>query len=257
MDKESSQDKSERPADETFPHRPIVEQIEAKTATHEGANKTDNTCKRSKAMEWLKIVINVVLGGIALTIYKCQLTEMRNANIFAGNAAAAANDSVKQAREASHLEQRAWVAPFGVPKSAKPEDGNAFKIDIPIINTGKSFAREVGLSVDFELWDTGPRPNFTPKGQTEPVTGLLLAPGGTYTGIWRSDQTWRDGDAFDKINGKSARAVLFGTLTYYDIFDCVHWTTYCFILRSEDWTWEIYKEHNQADNDKCDEVTMK
>ena len=34
------------------------------------------------------------------------------------------------------------------------------------------------------------------------------------------------------------------------VFNCVHWTIYCYVLKSTDWTWEIYEQHNTADNDR-------
>jgi hypothetical protein len=264
MHTESGKDKSERLADDALPERPIVKheikRVGAKTAETEGANNTIQSCTPSHGMEWLKIIINVLLGVIALCIYNCQLTEMRNANTFAGNTANSASDSVKQAREASHLEQRGWVSTIQAPNSDLPNIGVKWAIRIPIKNTGKTFARNVGADCQLQLVKAGNKIDFKlaeDPGSGPPLTNLLLSPDGQYTFTYLTSDPLDD-KRLELIKSRDkGQAVLFGYITYYDIFDCAHWTIFCFKFDSEHSVWEISSEHNDADNDRCNETPTK
>jgi hypothetical protein len=201
---------------------------------------------------------------IAACVYGCQLSEMQKATIAATKAADAAKESsdtakrsIEFARETAHLDQRAWVSIFHGPLSEPPKVGQKFRVSVPIKNTGKTFARKVTVDGGVHIVRADAKPNFAAKAAgNQPVTGLLLAPNGEYTLIVDPADPWSD-DQNKAITSGQYQAFVWGCITYYDVFDCVHWTIYCCTLNPDNWGWDIYSQHNDADNDKCEEAKTK
>jgi hypothetical protein len=125
-------------------------------------------------------------------------------------------------------------------------------VEIPIKNTGKTFARKMGLDATVFIIGADGRPNFTTRDPRSdpPVKDLLLSPNGEYAFAFHTKGPISH-EEIERIKS-GGNAILHGYITYYDIFDCVHWTIFCFWLDPEDWKWKVYQEHNDADNDRCE-----
>jgi hypothetical protein len=189
-------------------------------------------------------------GVLGIVIYAFQLYYMKQST----DAATRAN---KTALEMAHLDQRSWVSTLQQPNSEPPQVGAKFVIRIPIRNTGKTFARRVAMDCQLQIVKAGKKIDFEmPKkpGAGPPLNNLLLSPSGEYTFTFTTAEPLSDKEVEQFKSLEVGQAVLYGYITYYDIFDCVHWTVFCFKLLPEHWNWEISNEHNAADNDRCDET---
>jgi hypothetical protein len=83
------------------------------------------------------------------------------------------------------------------------------------------------------------------------VKNLLLAPDGEYLYSYWSDSPFTD-EHQATIDSPEHQVVIFGYIAYLDIFDCPHWTTFCYYFISErGGVWATCEQHNDADNDRC------
>lgn len=183
-------------------------------------------------------------------IFNGQLGEMKKSTDAATKAAKAAEDSVTFARESAHLDQRAWVGPMGI-RGNPPEVNKDFVADVTVKNRGRTFARKVEVKWHVREVPRQQTPDFdnemdTPS-QTSNSVGLM-PPDGEYIikahGAVRPDQA-----IVDRIQSGAVRVFIFGKLTYTDVFDCSHWTTFCYALKT-DGTYEIWETHNDADDNR-------
>jgi len=75
-----------------------------------------------------------------------------------------------------------------------------------------------------------------------------LPPNGDYTIDAESEAP--DQIGVNKIKSGEYRVFIFGEITYKDIFDCSHWTNFCYVLKTNG-TFEIWEAHNDADVNHC------
>jgi hypothetical protein len=270
MNTHTSPDDSKHDAETPPSVAPVVEaRVDSEggeAATHPSGEESKPRPRSTHADLWQVAIQGAVLLGAlwALSIYKGQLVEMREANRLmkastdaATDAANSVKDSVKQAREASQLEQRAWVATSGIATGA-PQEGVKFVVKIPVKNTGKTFARKVAMNANFQFVPAGRAPEFASDDSETLISNLLLSPDGTYELTLFTKEPWSEKEMVrikpapgDEI--ASHFLVIHGYITYYDIFGCDHWTVFCFKLVPEGWTWQICGQHNDADNGRCGE----
>jgi len=183
----------------------------------------------------------VIAGGIVAiaTLGQLMLTK-RAVNIAAVSADAAqkgvnaTQQSIETTVKQFQLDQRAWVGPIQV--SQPPE----FKVDpdlrgyVVITNTGKSPA----LSEEHTISEMAmPRKmKFAPQyGKNEsPITGKsAMQPNAWYkVPVWANPPI--SGDFVKWINSGDLRLYLFGTITYLDIFQQRHRTTFCYWFDTSD-----------------------
>ena len=99
-----------------------------------------------------------------------------------------------------------------------------------------------------------PDPNYEDilrEGKDVSNTVGLIAP----NGIRRQIINVSNGAKMTKENLEELKAptvviLVFGKITYEDIFRCSHWTIYCY-RGYIDGTWETYGSYNDADEDYC------
>jgi hypothetical protein len=205
--------------------------------------------------ETLQIILTAFLvTGVIVTacIYGCQLSEMQKSTEATTKAAKAAEDSVILARENTHLDQRAWVAEAGI--SGKPELNNPYKITVIFKNTGKTFAkRYAGTSAFRAKQMSDPDPDFEKilrEGHDASAIGLI-PPNGTRTQVIEITNGAKiTQEKLDELKPPTVVMLVFGKLTYWDIFNCEHWTTYCYRAYT-DGTFETYGPYNDADENEC------
>jgi hypothetical protein len=214
---------------------------------HSQQNESRNNAGWQRKHHRVQLVI--AIGGLlGLVLLSLQWREMQKST-------RAATDAISLTRETEHLDQRAWVSTIQVPNSDVLATGVKWATRIPIKNTGKTFARKVGMDCQLQLVKAGNKVNFKmPKDPTAgaPLTDLLLSPGGEYTFTYLTLDPVDERRMAVIKSPEKGHAVLYGYITYYDIFDCVHWTIFCFKFDGEHSVWEICNEHNDADNDRCE-----
>jgi hypothetical protein len=130
-------------------------------------------------------------------------------------------------RTSMRIDQRAWVG-FGEIKSFTIEDGVPFEIKIPLKNTGKSFAINLGAGLISKLDDTDKRPDgdfALAKWMGDRVVVLLpeqsqemnnAAFGGLPIGTR------------ERLKSQNQTIWVFGKVLYTDMFGIDHWTRYCY-----------------------------
>ena len=103
------------------------------------------------AVTCVAICAQVLIFCVQAFIFYGQFREMKKSTDAATKAANAAETSVKQATETMRLDQRAWVGPIHADGNLPAEVDKDFLISIQIKNSGKTFAKKVGVK-----WATCP-----------------------------------------------------------------------------------------------------
>jgi hypothetical protein len=192
-------------------------------------------------------LILVPVGVYALWVYSSQLDEMRKST-------QAAIYAIKLARENTHLDQRAWVAPKAL--HGKAELGKPFIITIILKNTGKTFAKNFEATV---AWAgkhiSDPDPNFNDAVEEGYATKsvALIAPDAEIIQSLKLPEDGRkliDQD-FEAFNDPTMVFYCFGKVTYTDIFKCEHWTTFCWRLYPSAGENRVHEAYNNADDNEC------
>jgi hypothetical protein len=168
------------------------------------------------------------------------LAETKVAADAAKKSANAAEDSVVLARQNMHLDQRAWVAPNEV--ITKRGSNQPLTATILLKNTGKTFAKRCFVSSNRTVKAlTDADPDFDTLMQTAKKINLgIIAP---------SQQVPYTISATFQSNDPDAVRLIFGKVTYTDVFNYDHWTTFCYrILESSFWgsPVERYTSYNNA-----------
>jgi hypothetical protein len=185
-------------------------------------------------------------------VAKSQWAEMKRTSEASEKAAKAAENSIAQARVTARLDQRAWVSTMTITGSVPIVD-KEFSVDVLIKNNGKTFARAVTVNCRIRSVDSNqPPPDFAGI-EAEDMGGIpsiaLLAPGGQY-GSGASNSRKVTQDSVDKFISGKERVFVFGKITYRDVFDCPHWTTFCSILKT-DGIYQVWGAYNDADDNRC------
>jgi len=205
------------------------------------------------ALTVLATSLTVVAISVQACIFYGQLREMKKSTDAATKAANAAEASVKQASETAHLDQRAWVGPIHADGNLPAEVDKDFLISIQIKNSGKTFAKKVGVK-----WHTYPArkqeiPDFEKEMTSVPSETLnsvgLLPPQGESSIRVRCGPITPKA-VLDVFRSDEIRYFIFGKITYVDVFDCPHWTTFCYVVKTDD-PCEIWESYNDADDNRC------
>jgi hypothetical protein len=214
--------------------------------------------KSSRADLWqVAIQGSVLLGALwALSIYKGQLVEMREANRLmkvstdaATKAAVAAEDGIRKAEASAHLDQRAWLGATNVDGQLVKDQ--KYKVDVTLKNTGKTFARKVTLRAGILRVPNWQIPNFDEiLDSVEAKSRGLIPPDGMMHFI-KETSAVIDEKGLSDIETGAYNLFIFGKTTYEDIFFCEHWTTFCYIVHGSDksgWNHDAYQSYNDADS---------
>jgi hypothetical protein len=176
---------------------------------------------------------------------------MQKSTDAATKAGKAAEDSVHLARSTAHLDQRAWVAQTEI--TGAPEQDQPFEVTVKFKNTGKTFAKRYsGVSALHVKQLSQPDPDFEKilaAGRIPDTIGLI-PPNGTLQHILEA----KNGAKISKDTLEAWKAtgviLVFGRITYWDIFGCEHWTIYCY-RGYVDGRWDAYGSYNDADENEC------
>ena len=174
--------------------------------------------------------------------------------------AAAMENSVGQAQQsldasidASHTDQRAWVAAVSI--GGVPELGKQWIVTIKGKNTGKTFAKKFRMTTSVSrVAPPRTEPDFTERPVTDKSISIL-APNGEYTSTATvtgdpnapyplANPTQDD---LNSIRSEKVSFFAYGEMEYSDVFQVVHWTKFCFHLTRQ-MAWESCSIHNDTDN---------
>jgi len=147
------------------------------------------------------------------------LAETKVAADAAKKSAKAAEDSVVLAGQNMHLDQRAWVAPNEV--IIKRESNQSLTATILLKNTGKTFAKRCFVSSNFTVKAlTDADPDFDTLMQKADKINLgIIAP---------SQEVPYTMNATFEGNVPNVVRLIFGKVTYTDVFNYPHWTNFCY-----------------------------
>lgn len=222
----------------------LVESVEVHKSADETANDK-NYQSKTLLVAWLSFAV-ACLTLISLIVYAYithgQLVEMRRATVAATKSANAATTSL-------HLDQRAWIGP------AQRGDfqwkiGDQMRFPSRIVNTGKTPAIAVESVTTSTTMSLEEMPEFT----YEPGTGhptihnrsaILYGSGSNpitfdlpvYKKGTRSGEILKlTPTLLAEMQSKKSFILIYGRITYQDVFGVGHWTNFC----------SIYPEPNQA-----------
>jgi hypothetical protein len=165
-----------------------------------------------------------------------------------------AKQSINATIQQFHLEQRAWVS--AIETHGAPEVGKPFEIIVRVRNTGKTFAKEFSSIAVVEALPEGKYPDFSKESRFRTNSSVsLLAPDGEwliplYPIGGSSTEKFTDSMLAD-LKASRTKIFVYGSMRYKDIFDCNHWTTFCFRLSRTLLLYEACGSHNDADNNTC------
>jgi hypothetical protein len=183
------------------------------------------------------------------------------AKISANNSdriARGSEDAVKATQASMRLDQRAWIT-LDTP-TGDPVAGETFSPKLPFRNSGRTPARNLTSSITLQPSPTAEGPNLNIHGKTidTPSNGLLT-PNQSFTSIARlADMTEpqlrlhkvTDSD-MAAIHSDVVRFYLYGRINYDDVFRCHHWISYCWVYRIDPNRWQVCKEGNDIDENRC------
>jgi hypothetical protein len=198
-------------------------------------------------------VAAVIVGIVVAYIYGCQLNEMMKSTRAATDAAKAAKDSVAFARENARLDQRAWVGVIRVEGGA-PQVDQIWKTNVSIKNDGRTPAKQLKVVMLRKTVEAGKSPDFTEEDRvSKEIHELLLLPpteGFVISGDSK-DLKKVGKESLESINSGKYIVFLFGTVTYNDVFNCSHWTKFCYKLDAASGEFSLCENHNDADDNQC------
>lgn len=203
---------------------------------NESAERQRQNDRDKSASDWWLVIFTGALtfaGVVQLVAMFKQAGYMRrglHVSIKAAKSARfsakAAKNSVNQARENAHLDQRAWIATTA---SVVRTTTGPFMAEIIIRNTGKTYAKQCFASSQIAVKSvTAADPDFdTLVQKAEKMELGTITPGQNINGPATNIE-----HVYGQI-GKSPPTVvlIFGKVTYRDVFDCDHWITFCYCLR--------------------------
>ena len=162
--------------------------------------------------------------------------------------------ALKQGIVISRLEQRAWISVLSV-QNIKPQNDKPLNIPVTIKNTGKTPALDVTALACASVVKKNVKPTFSYNKILDPIQSrMIILPNDEKTteiNIEDSQRISADGkltkEAIDYLNSGKETIYIYGKITYKDIFDEQHWTTFCYIYNPVDGYSIICEEYNNMD----------
>jgi hypothetical protein len=205
-------------------NQPVLDQptTHYKTGNNQDHQRNDETANQTIAK--FTIVLAIV-GFLQVGATVVQAIYMYKGLKLTRTAAKAAEDSVVLAGQNMHLDQRAWVAPNEV--ITERGSNQPLTVTILLKNTGKTFAKRcfVSSARTVKALTTDADPDFDTLLQNADKINLgIIAP---------SQEVPYTMNATFEGNVPNVVRLIFGEVTYTDVFNYPHWTTFCYrILES-------------------------
>lgn len=196
-----------------------------------------------------------VIAAITAVIYTFQTLNQvqRQAN--------AAERSLKTSIESFRIDERAWIGFSFSEGNITFTQGKSFSVPTELINTGKTPARRIAGHVIVRVVTKGEPLDFdyTPGRVNTAylINAGTIFPGGA--GIKESFEALAHGrkealiltkPIMDDILAARSFVVVYGDITYVDIFGIDHWTYYCRYVTAPSLISEQCIKYNDTDNNK-------
>jgi hypothetical protein len=137
--------------------------------------------------------------------------------------------------EASKLDERAWVS--AELATGFPTNDGSYTIQFPIKNTGKTAATNITVYFLGRFFKPGEKLTYQFGGN--PIPSGYLAPNSPRAFIYHGEAV----GGIDVAAHKGETFVVYGAITYDDVFSAKHWVTYCFMAQKAD-SYAYCYEHN-------------
>lgn len=147
-----------------------------------------------------------------------------------------------------HQDQRAWLSvepATGIPNDSK------FKITFPISNSGRTPAKNVLVYFTGRILKPGDNFAYTFFGAPMPM-GYVTPGHNTSLFEFNGDQSVARAD----VKGPGEGYIVYGAITYQDVFGEKHWLTYCF-FNKEGESYVYCPNHNQMGDGPLPESELK
>ena len=160
---------------------------------------------------------------------------------------------LKQAQEAFHLEQRAWVScRNGQCTPIVAGNGNKISFELLFANSGTTPANKVkvGCEVLIERKNYDIESYALPRrevAKTEITTERTIAPNITQRAPHNTDVEELTEDMVTRIKNGERVVYILGEVVYDDIFDQRHMTMYCCVIHPATWQLVAYKQYNRME----------
>lgn len=147
---------------------------------------------------------------ILYTIFSAlQWSANEKAAVAAKSAAETAENTLKQSVKAYKIDERAWVSIFDV----EPKNQGTFTINIVLVNTGKTPARNFIIAAAGDVGEGRSNENKLPgRG--------IIAPGGKFSSYMQANGSLTS----------STKVTIHGRVDYDTVFGASHWTKFCYYL---------------------------
>jgi len=163
---------------------------------------------------------------------------------------------MKESKLLSRFDQRAWVGI--VSASGKAELYKSYTIKITIRNTGKTLAKNFSGVTSYRAKQiSDPDPDFdsiiAADSANRGTSVALLTPNRDCDQMLDVPEDGRKLTYTEIETFKNPNLVflIFGKITYLDIFKCKHWTTFCYRAYPIKGEYDAYTAYNDADDNEC------
>jgi hypothetical protein len=196
-----------------------------------------------------------VFTALLVLVSAFQIGFLVSANETATKAANAARDAVEATRDATRIDQRAWVSLKNVFTDPKiPEVGKTIRFSVEFYNSGKTPARKLIGNAVVDPVAKGGEPNFSYTGDKQIAAGYMapnsMSNADLFPAISRS--TGKPGPLtqplFDGITNGDIILYVHGRIDYEDIFGLPHWTTFCWFYLPGNGQFGACAAHNDSDD---------
>jgi hypothetical protein len=162
------------------------------------------------------------------------ITESRRISDTSSETANQAKRALDATIENFRLEQRAWVGPTQVETVTKANENQRFKVNVSIVNSGKTPALRYRSTAYLRMIDAKGNPELPKEivNKAMKETSAVMQPGMTFKVTPEFNKVLSKADIDDLLAGKSA-IYLVGIINYEDVFGRPHSTKICIYLAKD------------------------
>jgi hypothetical protein len=166
------------------------------------------------------------------------------------------SQQLEHSKQASRLDERAWVTVQSIPVPAKITDAVAIGVTpnfrMFIENSGRTPAVETLVAGSIIVRENLSQDDLSDRTIGAPGSRMIIGPNMTPPFIVLTcDQAFTTQPQIDAFTQGTTRMYAIGIIYYNDIFDRPHKTRFCFSVGAKDWIYGMTacKEHNDVDQE--------
>lgn len=154
--------------------------------------------------------------------------------------------SLTASKKLSEEDRRAWVSVESV-REIKPQIGKPLLFSVSFKNTGKTPGKRFSVIVSREITDKDREPTLEDRDIPRRSYGIIPPNGGYVANLYVIDNVTKEIN--DLLNSGKIIVYFYGKVTYDDIFNKPHWTTFCSRFIPGEGRFANYEKHNDIDKD--------